>query len=56
MTAIPLPAGLQGYLRRRDLPPVEEPTHCGDSLMRIAPDGTWFHHGAGGSFFPFDAI
>ena len=45
MTAIPLPAGLQGYLRRRALPPVEDwhPSHCGDSLMRIAPDGTWFH-------------
>lgn len=45
MTAIPLPAGLQGYLRRRDLPPVEDwhPAHCGDSHMRIAPDGTWFH-------------
>jgi len=47
MTAIPLPAGLQGYLRRGDLPPVEDwhPAHCGDSLMRIAPDGTWFHQG-----------
>jgi hypothetical protein len=47
MTAIPLPAGLKGYLRRRDLPPVEDlhPAHCGDSLMRIAPDGTWFHQG-----------
>jgi uncharacterized protein len=45
MTAIPLPAGLQGYLRRGTLPPVEDwhPAHCGDSLMRIAPDGTWFH-------------
>jgi len=47
MTAIPLPAGLQGYLRRGDLPPVEDwhPAHCGGSLMRIAPDGTWFHQG-----------
>jgi hypothetical protein len=29
----------------RGLPPVEDwhPPHCGDSLMRIAPDGTWFH-------------
>ncbi|WP_425228396.1 DUF1285 domain-containing protein [Sphingomonas sp.] len=27
------------------LPPVERwnPTHCGDSEMRIARDGTWFH-------------
>jgi len=47
MTAIPLPAGLQGYLRHGDLPPVEDwhPADCGDSLMRIAPDGTWFHQG-----------
>ncbi len=32
----------------RGLPPVENwhPLHCGDSLMRIAPDGTWFHEGA----------
>src|ERR687886_441318 len=30
------------------LPPVERwnPTHCGDSEMRIARDGTWFHQGA----------
>jgi hypothetical protein len=30
------------------LPPVEQwnPTHCGDSEMRIARDGTWFHQGA----------
>ncbi len=29
----------------RKLPPVEQwnPTHCGDSEMRIARDGTWFH-------------
>lgn len=29
------------------LPPVErwQPTHCGDSEMRIARDGTWFHQG-----------
>jgi len=45
MTAISLPAGLQGYLRQRDLPQVQDwrPTHCGDSLMRIASNGTWFH-------------
>ena len=31
----------------RKLPPVEKwhPTHCGDSAMRIARDGTWFHQG-----------
>lgn len=30
------------------LPPVDQwhPTHCGDSEMRIARDGTWFHQGA----------
>ena len=30
------------------LPPVEQwnPTHCGDSGMRIARDGTWFHDGS----------
>jgi len=32
----------------RRLPPVEQwnPPHCGDSGMRIARDGTWFHEGA----------
>jgi uncharacterized protein len=30
------------------LPPVElwNPAHCGDSDMRIAADGTWFHQGS----------
>ncbi|QTH22402.1 DUF1285 domain-containing protein [Rhizorhabdus wittichii] len=30
------------------LPPVEKwnPAHCGDSFMRIASDGTWFHEGS----------
>lgn len=30
------------------LPPVESwnPDHCGDSDMRIARDGTWFHQGS----------
>ena len=30
------------------LPPVEKwnPTHCGDSAMRIARDGTWYHEGS----------
>ncbi|TPG43751.1 DUF1285 domain-containing protein [Sphingomonas koreensis] len=30
------------------LPPVEQwnPAHCGDSEMRIARDGTWFHQGS----------
>lgn len=32
----------------RKLPPVESwnPDHCGDSEMRIARDGTWFHQGS----------
>jgi hypothetical protein len=32
----------------RRLPPVESwnPDHCGDSAMRIARDGTWFHEGS----------
>ena len=30
------------------LPPVEgwNPSHCGDSEMRIARDGTWYHQGS----------
>ena len=30
------------------LPPVDrwDPSHCGDSGMRIARDGTWFHEGS----------
>src|SRR5581483_10362864 len=32
----------------KQLPPVESwnPDHCGDSSMRIARDGTWFHEGS----------
>ena len=32
----------------RKLPPVHlwNPEHCGDSGMRIASDGRWFHDGA----------
>ena len=32
----------------RKLPPVESwnPSHCGNSDMRIARDGTWFHEGS----------
>ena len=32
----------------KKLPPVEKwnPAHCGDSSMRIARDGTWFHEGS----------
>src|ERR1700759_5552516 len=32
----------------KTLPPVDawNPEHCGDSAMRIARDGTWYHEGA----------
>lgn len=32
----------------KKLPPVDKwnPSHCGDSAMRIASDGTWFHEGS----------
>jgi hypothetical protein len=32
----------------KKLPPVEKwnPTRCGDSFMRIARDGTWYHEGS----------
>jgi len=32
----------------RRLPPVEKwtPSHCGDSRMRIARDGVWYHEGS----------
>jgi hypothetical protein len=35
-------------LAEQRLPPVESwnPTHCGDSEMRITRDGTWFHQGS----------
>ena len=35
-------------LAEQRLPPVERwnPAHCGDSEMRIARDGTWFHQGS----------
>jgi hypothetical protein len=35
-------------LAERRLPPVDQwqPSHCGDSEMRIASDGTWFHQGS----------
>jgi hypothetical protein len=34
-------------VEERKLPPVEtwNPDHCGDSAMRIARDGSWFHDG-----------
>lgn len=53
MTAAPDFAGLPlAELARlaaeRRLPPVDRwhPAHCGDSEMRIARDGTWYHQGS----------
>jgi hypothetical protein len=39
---------LAALLGNGRLPPVHlwNPAHCGDSDMRIAPDGTWFHQGS----------
>ena len=39
---------LAALLKAGRLPPVHlwNPEHCGDSWMRIAPDGTWFHEGS----------
>ena len=41
-------AELAALLKQGKLPPVHlwAPTHCGDSSMRIARDGTWFHEGS----------
>jgi len=41
-------ADLEDYNADRKLPPVDKwnPSHCGDSQMRIARDGTWYHQGA----------
>lgn len=40
-------AELQKAIDERRLPSVEkwQPQHCGDSGMRIARDGTWYHEG-----------
>ena len=56
MPALAPPADLTGLTladiarlaAERRLPPVESwnPSHCGDSNMRIARDGTWFHEGS----------
>ncbi len=42
------PAALAAAIGLAKLPPVHlwNPPHCGDSLMRIAADGTWFHEGS----------
>lgn len=41
-------AEIAALVDQRRLPPVEKwnPQHCGDSEMRIAADGTWFHQGS----------
>ena len=41
-------AELQKLIDQRGLPPVDQwnPEHCGDSGMRIARDGTWYHKGS----------
>jgi hypothetical protein len=41
-------AEIARLVEEKRLPPVEKwhPTHCGDSEMRIARDGTWFHQGS----------
>ena len=41
-------ADLQRQMDERRLPPVDQwnPERCGDSGMRIARDGTWYHEGA----------
>lgn len=40
-------AQLQRLIDERRLPPVDQwnPERCGDSGMRIARDGTWYHNG-----------
>ncbi|HVF94343.1 MAG TPA: DUF1285 domain-containing protein [Sphingomonas sp.] len=40
-------AEIARLVEERRLPPVDKwnPTHCGDSDMRIARDGTWYHQG-----------
>ena len=47
LSALSLPEIVR-LVEQRRLPPVDQwhPTHCGDSEMRIARDGTWFHQGS----------
>lgn len=39
---------IAAFAAENRLPPVEKwnPDHCGDSAMRIASDGTWYHEGS----------
>lgn len=47
LSALSLPEIVR-LVEEQRLPPVDQwnPTHCGDSEMRIARDGTWFHQGS----------
>ncbi len=47
LTALSL-ADIARLAGERRLPPVEKwnPSHCGDSEMRIGRDGTWYHQGS----------
>ncbi len=47
LAGVPL-AEIARMAAEQKLPPVARwnPAHCGDSRMRIARDGTWFHEGA----------
>jgi uncharacterized protein len=47
LTALSL-ADVARLAGERRLPPVDKwsPTHCGDSAMRIARDGIWYHEGS----------
>jgi hypothetical protein len=40
-------AEIAALAEAKKLPPVESwnPSHCGDSAMRIASDGSWYHEG-----------
>lgn len=41
-------ADIARLAEEKKLPPVDKwnPSHCGDSYMRIARDGTWYHEGS----------
>lgn len=41
-------ADIARLMAEKRLPPVDQwsPAHCGDSEMRIARDGTWYHQGS----------
>ncbi len=41
-------AEIARLVEEQKLPPVDKwnPTHCGDSEMRIARDGSWYHQGS----------